>query len=313
MLSAVAADAAGIDGVLPVVPVDPRFGLLDSLSSIEQHCVKPTAPWSACWLELAATCDAAIVIAPEDGPLSEAASIVERSGAKWIGCRGEALQAGICKHQFAQKMCDAEIPTPATWTAHEAAINGTEIAAQYGWVTKPINSCGSQAIRRHATWESVVAELSDCGRSHRIVQPRWLGRAASCSVLCGPSQRIVLPPVWQQLDEHTFEYLGGSGPIADNFASRATQLALRAVEALGSSVGGYIGIDLILGDAEDGSDDAVIEANPRITTSYVGLRRMVLGNIVEMLVGLADQRPVAYQMRSTQFKFSASGTIDECQ
>ena len=46
---------------------------------------------------------------------------------------------------------------------------------------------------------------------------------------------------------------------------------MAAIEALPEPTG-YLGIDLVLGPDPGGADDVVIEINPRLTTSYVGLR-----------------------------------------
>jgi predicted ATP-grasp superfamily ATP-dependent carboligase len=47
---------------------------------------------------------------------------------------------------------------------------------------------------------------------------------------------------------------------------------------------GYLGVDLVLGDDPSGADDRVIEINPRLTTSYVGLRAAALCNLAEAML-----------------------------
>ena len=60
-------------------------------------------------------------------------------------------------------------------------------------------------------------------------------------------------------------------PLEPLLAERASQLAAQAVATLPDPFG-YIGVDLVLGHDPEGRDDVVIEINPRLTTSYVGLR-----------------------------------------
>jgi predicted ATP-grasp superfamily ATP-dependent carboligase len=68
-------------------------------------------------------------------------------------------------------------------------------------------------------------------------------------------------------------------------------MGLAAVAALPLSQG-YVGVDLVLGQAEDGSGDRVIEVNPRLTTSYVGLRALARANLAAaMLAVAAGERP----------------------
>jgi hypothetical protein len=43
-------------------------------------------------------------------------------------------------------------------------------------------------------------------------------------------------------------------------------------------------VDLVLGDAADGSRDFAIEINPRLTTSYLGLRALARGSLAAALL-----------------------------
>jgi predicted ATP-grasp superfamily ATP-dependent carboligase len=52
-------------------------------------------------------------------------------------------------------------------------------------------------------------------------------------------------------------------------------------------------VDLVLGEAADGSQDQVIEMNPRLTTSYVGLRHLTATNLAEALLRLAAGERIA--------------------
>ena len=60
-------------------------------------------------------------------------------------------------------------------------------------------------------------------------------------------------------------------PLDAPLARRAVDLATKAVGALAEPFG-YLGVDLVLGADVNGRDDVVIEINPRLTTSYIGLR-----------------------------------------
>ncbi len=55
-------------------------------------------------------------------------------------------------------------------------------------------------------------------------------------------------------------------------------------QSMPPTVRGFVGLDLLLGDCV--SEDCVIEINPRLTTSYVGLRRMIHGNLAARLFDL---------------------------
>jgi predicted ATP-grasp superfamily ATP-dependent carboligase len=135
------------------------------------------------------------------------------------------------------------------------------------------------------------------------------GRAASVAFICGACARQALPSCWQhQSTDGRFTYRGGSLIREAVLAGRATSLAMRAIESLPPALG-YVGVDLVLGDAPDGSDDVAIEVNPRLTTSYVGLRAVIKQNLAQaMLVAAAGDD---LQLTAADFgvEFSADGGV----
>ena len=121
-----------------------------------------------------------------------------------------------------------------------------------------------------------------------IVQPFAPGRAVSVAFLTGPAGRVALPAAQQVLsDDGRFHYQGGRLPLPRDLNERAQRLAGRAVAAV-EGLCGYVGVDLVLGAAADGSGDRVIEINPRLTTSYVGLRALARFNLAEALLAAAS-------------------------
>jgi predicted ATP-grasp superfamily ATP-dependent carboligase len=90
---------------------------------------------------------------------------------------------------------------------------------------------------------------------------------------------------------------------------RAQKLALRAIAPV-DGISGYVGVDLVLGDPPDGSGDVAIEINPRLTTSYVGLRALAEFNLAETLLALALHRPLAdRRYRDGLVWWTADGTV----
>ena len=132
------------------------------------------------------------------------------------------------------------------------------------------------------------------------------GEAASVAFLIGPGRRLALPPVSQRLtDDGRFHYRGGRLPLAADSAERATILAARAVDAV-EGLRGYVGVDLVLGATAAG--DAVMEINPRMTTSYVGLRALSRFNLAGALLAVAEGRPPpAWDWGTEPVCFTADG------
>ena len=66
---------------------------------------------------------------------------------------------------------------------------------------------------------------------------------------------------------------------------------------------------MVLGDDPSGAGDAVIEINPRLTTSYVGLRALAHGNLAEAMMELAAGRRVELCWHAGSIQFQSSGGV----
>jgi predicted ATP-grasp superfamily ATP-dependent carboligase len=163
--------------------------------------------------------------------------------------------------------------------------------AVYPLVWKPRFGAGSQAtflVQHPQELRTCIDRARSEGwEGDALLQPLLSGMAASVAFLTGPRSCIPLLPAAQRLsDDGRFHYQGGSIPLPGELAARAVQIAARALQTI-CDLRGYVGVDVILGLAEDGSSDAVIEINPRLTTSYVGLRALAESNLAEALLHIA--------------------------
>jgi predicted ATP-grasp superfamily ATP-dependent carboligase len=74
---------------------------------------------------------------------------------------------------------------------------------------------------------------------------------------------------------------------------------------------GYAGVDLVLGDAADGSGDYAIEINPRLTTSYIGLRAAAGFNVAEAMVRCATGEAIGELVwKPGRVRFAAGGGVE---
>ena len=71
----------------------------------------------------------------------------------------------------------------------------------------------------------------------------------------------------------------------------------------------YVGVDLVLGSAPDGSQDCVIEMNERLTTSYIGLQALTETNLAEALVNVAIGKEANLKWRSGRVRFYSDGQV----
>jgi tyramine---L-glutamate ligase len=109
-------------------------------------------------------------------------------------------------------------------------------------------------------------------------------------------------------DDGRFTYRGGRLPLRASLHDRAVHVAQAAIQGV-SGLQGYVGVDLILGAAEDGSEDHAIEINPRLTTSYIGLRRLCRGSLAQAWLDVLGGREVMLKWRQSVVEFGAEGGV----
>lgn len=229
----------------------------------------------------------ALVIAPEsDGLLEERARWAVDAGCLLLGPSPELVAFAADKAAVAAHWRAHGVRTPATTTRDPTPCEAFPV------VWKPRDGCGSVAtFLLRDTFDLTRAKATRAAEGHvgpMIVQEFVPGVAASVALLTGAAGTFPLAPCFQGIsDDGRFKYLGGSLPLPADLAARAVNLATRAVGCVPSLVG-YVGVDLILGDAADGSRDYAIEINPRLTTSYVGLRELAAFNVAEALLRVVD-------------------------
>jgi hypothetical protein len=72
---------------------------------------------------------------------------------------------------------------------------------------------------------------------------------------------------------------------------------------------GLIGVDIVLGEEQDGSADFAIEVNPRLTTSYVGLRCVSDQNLAHAMLASSIGEAVDLSFRLDRLDFVATGKV----
>lgn len=281
MLSAIADDFMRMPDVTVATLLDDRL-----TRSLGHDCTRiawPDEP--ACFRDVAARCDWTLVIAPEfDDLLRRRCQIVLDVGGRMLGSAPAAI--GLAGDKLA---------TAAFWHARGVPHPRTDLIdpvefARFGppWIVKPRHGAGSQAtyaVRNHEEKSSLwFAARRDWPDGDLIVQQYVPGEAASVAVLMGPAQTLPLRPARQHLsNDGRCRYTGGSLPLPTSLAERAVHLAQNAVAGLPGLLG-YVGVDLVLGLAADASEDYAIEINPRLTTSYIGLRRSCRQNLAAAML-----------------------------
>jgi tyramine---L-glutamate ligase len=267
MRDAVAADFAALPGV-EVLNFPDDLPAVEHLSAF--HQLSSQADWS-------------LVIAPETGgELERLAREVIAVGGRLLGPSPEAIAFTADKLRLAEHWRVCGVPTPPDFC-------GT---GRWPVVVKPRDGAGSDSTFLVSTPIELAAAIAACS-GPMIAQEFVPGRATSVAFLIGPNRTVPLLPAFQVLStDGRFRYEGGALPIKPTLAERAVALGRNAVRCV-PGLFGYVGVDLILGDAED----VAVEINPRLTTSYVGLRALAESSLAGLMLDVCDggERPPVWR------------------
>lgn len=228
------------------------------------------------------------LIAPEtDGILLHLTQRCVDKQVALIGCGAQAVSISSYKTLTAEALQAAEIPTlpvfsTKNWLARFEADSA--LLSQEAWVAKPEDGAGCDGIYLFEKKEQLADWLRSGNASEKhICQPYQQGIAASFSMLCKSGQAWLLSANLQHLvqEECTLKLCGITLNAVENAHEKIMALANKIAQMLPDALG-YIGVDIVI--APDTNNIFVIEINPRLTTSYVGLGEATGQNMAELIL-----------------------------
>ena len=298
MFKAIYDDISRIDGVEVVATRDSRLPNDGKTSRCEVVNGYDLMQLS----EIASASDFSLLIAPEfDSHLHRIAEHFEKDGRKLLGPNAKFIQLTSNKSATAEFLSAAGVPVPAGETI---PIGETLSPSTQFPVVKKVNDGAGSMGEVVESWNSKTYEQL------MRVEPFLHGTPCSQSFLCrSGAEPIACPPMEQHIaNDGSLMYLGGERLSDERHAARAQEIALAAIKKLAPTIG-YVGVDLILGDCEDGSDDYVLEVNPRLTTSYLGIRELSEQNVAQAMLDIAIGNEPTVSFSRKAVRFDAAGTI----
>lgn len=299
-------DFSMLESVSIVTTYDARLDAPKLGGSIMQAVsVEQASDALSTWQQLLMTCDAALVVAPEtDSILAHLMQMIEVAGVKNLGCMRSAVEIASSKYDTDQQLKSADILTLATYTVNaflQADFSHNQLGRD-GWIVKPSDGAGCEdtfyfddeaSLREWLSVNSLAIQQRPYLKQY-IVQPYQTGTPASISMLCKNGaawllscnqQTIVIVnddvPQASAKPAH-IQYQGclvnGLSLHANAFAKLASDIAASMPD-----LNGYVGVDVIVSH----DDIYVVEINPRITTSYIGLRESLGINPAKLMLDLA--------------------------
>ena len=308
MLEALLADGVRRQGWKLAVLVD-RSLSIDEPAGVQQIDVDGATEIEAL-VRAASSADWTVIVAPETaGVLGARVAAVREVGGRVAAPSAGFIATAADKQATVLALAAAGVPVPAgrVLQAFEVLPEGFYLPA----VSKARGGVGCDGVTILRGARDFKPDDHD-----RRLEAFVPGVPVGVSLLCGPEGHLLLPPVQQEFTPGDRpRYLGGVVRPHPSWSHRAVALAQRAVAALeGPSSSapaahralGWVGVDMILGSADDGGADRVLEVNPRLTTSFVGLSRLTRESLLGAMLDCCDGRSVC---QSPGLMFSAGAAF----
>jgi hypothetical protein len=240
-------------------------------------------------IDIAKINDATYVIAPESGKILQSlVALMEKTEKISLNCESETIAKVGNKAVLYEKLEKTGFLVPKTLVLE----NGTALQQElhklsYPLIFKPVDGAGASGL-------STVKEFSQVGKAllkiegestskRFIVQEFFEGERVSVSLLSTGKKAMAVSLNKQNMviaePDELSSYQGGIVPFEHPREHDAFAVAKKVVE-LFPGLRGYVGVDLIL------TENAVfvVDVNPRLTTSFVGLHKVANFNVAEALI-----------------------------
>ena len=251
--------------------------------------------------QLVRQADAVLVVAPEtDQLLLRLTRQVEQAGCMLLGPSSEWVAMAGDKLRLNHHLAAHGVPVPTCLAPPFPP--GVNVELEPPMVRKPRFGAGADRLQRILDRGSWIP----ADNRNQITESYHAGLAVSVSALLQEETFQLLPAGLQYVDLEKACYQGGSIPLVADLQPRAASLASRSLRAMPPSRG-FVGIDMVLGENPSGEDDVVIEINPRITTSYVGLRAAMGVNLATALLDCHGWQELPLVQQAIEF--TARGEI----
>lgn len=240
---------------------------------------------------IAPSCDMGLVIAP-DHLLADYTQILEQHTHS-LGCGFMTVA-----------LCANKLRTGKILSSHGVAVPAE--VSEGKRVIKPVKGCGALGVR--------IAECApgDGEFSQQYIEGEHFSVSIVASMVIGDACQyftgkppLVLAVNSQNIEtgkDGLFHYLGGETPVHPPREPEIINVAKKATSVLGCQ--GYCGIDVVVADKV-----YVVDVNPRITTSLVGIAACMKEEIADILVAASKGGGPDEVHLSGSVRFDTSGKV----
>jgi len=234
--------------------------------------------------------DAVLPIAPEtNNTLSQLQQSVLDKGKKLLACQPQATQLCSDKYRCYQYLSLHNIATPQTCLANEWSHQ--VLSSSTGYIVKPRDGAGcvDTLYFPYASGVEMWLATQSTALDMLIIQPYIEGHHISLNLLFSADDCMVLAINQQHIKKkHDQLFFCGStvnGVNEDQLTfADALDIAKQIYLAI-DGLWGFIGIDLIVTE----NAILIVDINPRLTSSYVGLANSLTHNPAELLFSMIEK------------------------
>lgn len=253
--------------------------------------------------------DAVYIIAPETGQiLQNLVKGIEANSKVSLNCTSKAIEKVSNKATLNQNLNIAQLAMPKTLIlkfkdSSKEIIKQINQQLTYPIVLKTLDGAGCSGmsiIKTEDAIDAAVAKLHKNSTAPQFIAQNFInGLPASVSVISNGKKAVAISLNKQQIilaqPNEESQYIGGCVPLEHPLSAKACSIAERLVESIGG-LRGYIGVDVVL------SEDTVyvVDVNPRLTTSYVGLHAVADFNVAQALLEAVTSGNLPKKIHSTE-------------
>lgn len=285
MLQALLDDLVDLADLQLTVMLDARMTGFINLRSARQVIVSGDADCLAQFEAQVREADAVWPVAPETGGLLESlCGIVERCGKILLTSPASAVAVTGNKLKTYHCLCRNNIATVPTFLPEEI----TKQFFHEPLVIKPVDGVGCENTLIADNGQDIKAWLGQHPEPDKvIIQPLIGGRTSSLSCLFKQGQGWLICANLQHFRRREHHFSLSAINVNDRINLQPYGKIVADIAAAFPDLWGYAGIDLI----ESPESILVLEINPRLTTSYAGIRQAMGINIAAEVMALPFRNP----------------------
>ncbi len=236
--------------------------------------------------------DATYIIAPETGhTLQSIVELAEGTGKVSLNCESQAIERAADKAVFYEILQKQGVAPKTVVLNLDEDLAKVKLTIKkdlcYPIVLKPVDGVGCSGlslVNEETQIASAIAKIGTESNIRRFIAQEFIrGQAASVSLLSTGKKAVSLSLNKQNIvfasPNGASSYEGGTVHFDHWLKQEAFSISQKIVEAF-PGLRGYVGVDFVLTEHKV----FVVDINPRLTTSYVGLRIVNEFNIAQALL-----------------------------